>query len=105
MNIYQFFDLMKLLGDYALDNNRSLYKITDCTTIREYFTCYAPVQTDDIIIQPGYYMWIWADDMTDKDVIEDMLAIYFPQGENIIATWRQFDILTRYNYIVKIEQD
>lgn len=105
MTIYQFFDLMRLLGDYALDNNRCLYKITDITTIKEYFTCYAPVQTDDIIIEPGYYMWIWGDDDTDKKAIEEILAIYFPQGENIIASWREFNILTRYNYIVKIEQE
>lgn len=105
MDLYQFFKFTKLLGDYALDNNRCLYEITDCTTIREYFTCYAPAQTDDIIIHPGYYIWIWADDITDKDVIDEILAIYFPNGKNIIATWRQFDILTRYNYIVKIEQD
>lgn len=105
MNTYQFFDLMRLLGDYALDNNRCMYEITDCTTIREYFTSYAPVHTDDIIIQPGCYIWIWADDITDKNVIDQILAIYFPGGKNIIAAWRDTNILTRYNYIVKIEQD
>lgn len=103
MTKYQFFNLVKGLQYGALGDNMLLENALDGGTIH---TVFDPNAKMDKTIVPGSYIWIWADDNSDVEFIDELINDTLHIESDIVAEWLSWNIVgePRKHYILLVDK-
>ena len=84
MTKFQFFNLVKGLQIRALSENMVLVNALESGTIQSVFTPRAKV---NYTIVPGSYIWIWAEDNSDVEFIDELINETLHIEKDVVAEW------------------
>ena len=103
MTKLQFFDLVKGLQIGALSEGMLLVNALEGGTIRSVFTPDAKVNNT---IVPGSYIWIWADDNSYVEFIDDLINDTLHIEKDVVAEWIQLgaNAEPRKHYILLVDK-
>lgn len=103
MTTFQFFNLVKGLQSAALSDNFVLENALNGGTIHTVFDPHAKVEKEVI---PGSYIWIWADDNSDVQVIDELINETLHIQDSVIAEWVSWNEVVdpRKHYILLVDK-
>lgn len=103
MTTFQFFSLIEGLQIGALTENFVLQNAYNGGTVHTAFDIHAQVDKD---VVPGSYIWIWADDNSDVQFIEELINETLQIQDSLIATWIEWSLNAepRAHYILLVEK-
>lgn len=103
MTTFQFFNLVKGLQFAALSDNFVLENARNGGTIHTVFDPNAKVEKEVI---PGSYIWIWGDDNSDVQVIDELINETLHIQDSVIAEWIGWNKVAnpRKHYILLVDK-
>lgn len=103
MTKFQLFELVKGLQLWILDEEMLLVNTSEGGTIRSVFT---PNAKFDKTINPGSYIWVWADDNDDVEYIDRLINDTLHIEKDVVAEWIEWraNAEPRKHYILLVDK-